>query len=362
MLLVLYLDTKYCSHIGYYINTAHPAREQDYSMKALRFHEFGPPADVLQLEEIPTPTPTDDEVLVRLTARSVNPSDLYTIMGTYGVRPKLPAVGGNEAAGVVEHVGANVSQFAPGDRVTLMLGAVGTDGTWREYAAVRPDTIIHTPTGLSDEQAACAWVNYLTAWILAFEDLDLQPDELLLVTAAASHLGRAMLQIAAHAGFKVIGTVRREDQRQELLDLGAAGVIVTDSEDIGTRYRELTGKKAISKAVDAVGGVVGSAVAAALAPRGTLILYGMMSGKPLRIGGEMIFSEATVRGFWLLRWMQNRAPQHIAQVVGQLSALFADGTFAPAIDSTFDLADIKGMVERSSTPGRHGKVIITGPT
>lgn len=330
-------------------------------MKALRFHEFGSPATVLQLENIPPPVPSADEVLVRLTARSINPSDLYTIMGVYGVRPALPAVPGNEAAGVVEQVGANAQGFAVGDRVILLLGAVGTDGTWREYAAVRPEHLVHTPAALSDEQAACAWVNYLTAWILAFEDLDLQRDEPLLLTAGASHLGRAMLQIAAHAGFKVVATVRREEQRQELLDLGAAGVIVTDSEDIATRFHAITGKRGINKAIDAVGGTVGSTVAAALAPRGTLILYGMMSNEPIQIDGRMIFTEATVRGFWLVRWLQARPPQHVGKVIGQLSELFANGTLSPAIDSTVDLADIKGIIERSNTPGRHGKVVITGP-
>lgn len=332
-------------------------------MKALRFHTFGSPAEVLQLEEIPAPTPNANEVLVRLTARSVNPSDLYTVMGVYGVLPSLPAVPGNEAAGVVEQVGADVTGFAVGDRVTLLLGAVGLDGTWREYAAVPANMVIHTPAALSDEQAACTWVNYLTAWALATEDLNLQPGEPVLVTAAASHLGRAMLQIAAHIGFKVVGTVRRADQVQELLDLGAAGVIVTDTEDIGKRYAEITGqKKGINKAIDAVCGAVGTAVAGALAPRGTMIVYGLLSNEPIQIDGRIIFTEAVVRGWWLVRWMQSHKPEHVAGVIKTISDLFADGTLTPAVDGTVDLTDIAGIVERSNAPGRHGKLVITGPT
>jgi NADPH:quinone reductase len=221
--------------------------------------------------------------------------------------------------------------------------------------------IIHTPAALTDEQAACTWVNYLTAWALATEDLKLQPDEPVLVTAAASHLGRAMLQIAAHVGFKVVGTVRRADQVQELLDLGAAGVIVTDSEDIGKRYTEITGQRGIAKAIDAVSGAIGTAVAGALAPRGTMIIYGLLSGEPIQVDGRIVFSEAVIRGWWLVRWMQSNPPEHVAGVIKKISDLFADGTLTPAVDGTVDLADITGMVERANTPGRHGKIVITGP-
>ncbi len=327
-------------------------------MKAIRFHQFGAPAQVLTVEDIPQPEPAADEVLVRLTARSVNPSDLYTVMGTYGIRPKLPATAGNEGAGVVERVGADVTNFKPGDRVTVLPGATGT---WCEYVTLKPAALLPTPPSLSDEQAACAWVNYLTAWILALEELDLQADEPVLVTAGASHLGRAMLQLAQHSGFKVVATVRRAEQRQELLDAGALGVIATDSDDIAKAWHAITGRKGIHKVIDAVGGATGSAILEALAPRATFILYGLMSQQPLQIGGQLIFSEAVIRGFWLVRWFQQRTPEHVASVFGQIGQLFANGTLNPVIDSTFDLDDVSGMVERSLAPGRQGKVIITGP-
>lgn len=331
-------------------------------MKALRFHEFGDPGAVLRLEELPDPAAGPGQVLVRLTARSVNPSDLYTIMGVYGVLPKLPAVPGNEGAGVVEQVGDGVSGFRPGDRVTLLLGALPPhEGTWRELAAIDQQWLIPTPPGVSDEQAAAAWINYLTAWILAFEELDLKPGEEVLVTAGASHLGRALLQLAAHKGFKVIATVRREEQKQELLDLGAAAVIATDSEDFGQRARELTGGKGFKYAIDAVSGRVGSDVVANLAPRGVCIVYGLMSQEPTQIDGRIIFSEAVVRGFWLARWLQHQPPEHVAGVIGSLTRLFADGTLVSPIDSAFDLSDIAGFLARSNTPGRQGKVVITGP-
>lgn len=330
-------------------------------MFAIRFHTFGDPLVVLKVEELPMPAPADDEVLVRLTARSVNPSDLYTVMGTYGILPRLPATPGNEGAGVVEAVGAAVERFKPGDRVTLLLGAAGNNGTWMEYLAVKADWLIHTPEGLSDAQAACTWVNYLTALIMTEELLALQPGEVVLATAGASHLGRALLQLARHRGFKVVPVVRRAEQKQELLDMGALDVIATDSEEIGPRWNEITGQKGIGKALEAVGGAIGSAVAEALAPGGTMIIYGLMSQEPWTISGKIVFTEATIRGFWLMPWLRKSPPEHVARLMKTLTDLFADGTLDPQIDRSFDLRDVEAMVQRSLEPGRQGKVIITGP-
>ncbi|HYF64013.1 MAG TPA: zinc-binding dehydrogenase, partial [Herpetosiphonaceae bacterium] len=114
-------------------------------------------------------------------------------------------------------------------------------------------------------------------------------------------------------------------------------------------------------AIDAVSGAIGTAVAAALAPRGTLIVYGLLSNEPIQIDGRIIFTEAVVRGWWLVRWMQSNSPEHVAGVIKTISDLFADGTLTPAVDGTVDLADIAGMVERANAPGRHGKLVITGP-
>lgn len=327
-------------------------------MKAIEFHEFGALADVLQLVEQPTPTAGAGEVLVRLTARSINPSDVYTIQGTYGVRPSLPSVPGNEAAGVIEALGEGVTGWSVGDRVILMLGAVGTAGTWREYAVVKPQFLVPTPAALSDAQAACTWVNYLTAWIMS-DELQLQPDEPVLVTAGASHLGRAMLQLSAVRGFKVVATVRKPEQAQALLDAGALGVITLPGDDLAQRWKEITGQKGIGKAIDAVAGETGTAVVNALAAYGQLIIYGLLSGEPIQVDGRIVFSEATIRGFWLGRWLNRQTPQAIGTLIAEVSAMFADGRLAPHVDTTVALDDLAGIV-RVATEGGAGKVVITG--
>lgn len=328
-------------------------------MKAVVFRAYGKPEEVLKLEEIPTPVCGDNEVLVKIKARSVNPSDLYTIMGLYGVKPKLPAIPGNEAAGVVEEVGKNVKDFSVGDRVTLTIGSAGSLGTWKEYTAVTPDQIMKTPEGLSDEEATSVWANYLTSWILAVDELKIKPGEQLLVTAASSHLGRAMIQISRILGFKVVGTVRKEEQKQELLDMGAEDVIVTDTENFIKRARKITNVKGFPYAIDAVGGKIGNEAMQSLAPKGTIIVYGLMSNEPIIVPGSIIFTEITIRGFWLMKWMQNTTKEQKEKSTKELIKLFEEKKLVSQIDSRFDLADIQGYLQRSNTPGRTGKVIIT---
>ena len=329
-------------------------------MRAIRFKEYGDPEKVLSLENIPEPEITPGQILVRLKARSINPSDVFTIRGEYGVKPKLPASPGNEGAGVIEKVGSAVTNFKPGDRVTLYLGASGSRGTWLEYIAVDPENVMKTPDGLSDEQAATSWVNYLTAWVLSFEELDLKRGDSVLVTALASHLGMAMLQLAKIVGFEVIGTVRREEQKQELLDMGAKAVIATDTENLSRKIFRISGGKGIASAIDCVGGKVGTEVLKCLSPRGVSIVYGYMSEEPIQIDGRIIFSEAQVRGFWLARWLNRASAEHQKAIMERIVKHFVSGEFNSVIDSRFDLADYAAMIKKATSPGRKGKIVITG--
>lgn len=328
-------------------------------MKAIRYYEFGEPASVLKLEDVPDPEIKPNEVLVKITARSINPSDIYTIKGTYGIRPRLPAIPGNEASGVIVEAGSEVKNYQKGQRVTLMLGASGTSGTWKELIAVRPEFIIKTPNYLSDAESTTIFVNYLTAWILAFEELDLKEGEKLLMTAANSHLGRAMLQLSAWKGFKVVATVRQESQKDELLFLGAQDVIVTDTENIVKRARRLTNAKGFNKAIDAVGGKIGSEALLTLAPKGKMIVYGLMSNEPITVTGSIIFTEATIRGFWLVKWIEGKTPEQISEVINKIGDLFKEGILKSHIDSSFDLTNVEGYISRTLAPGKKGKVVIT---
>ena len=138
-------------------------------MQSIRFYEFGNPAEVLRVEDVPQPDLGPNEVLVRLRARSINPSDLLTVRGVYGSLPKLPATPGFESMGEVAAVGDRVKHLRPGQRVITL----GVQGTWQEYILAASAQLIPVPDSVSDQTAAQFVVNPLTAWIMTMEELAL---------------------------------------------------------------------------------------------------------------------------------------------------------------------------------------------
>ena len=326
-------------------------------MKSVRFSEFGSPVEVLRVEEVPQPEPGANQVLVRLRARSINPSDLLTVHGLYGALPKLPATPGLEGMGEVAAIGDGVKNLSPGARVIPL----GVRGTWQEYIVAESAQLIPVPDSISDQTAAQFVVNPLTAWLMTIEELALKPGEWLLQTAAGSTLGRVVLQIAALRGFKTINVVRRREQVEELRSLGADEVICTEDEDIVERVKAITGKTALVKAIDAVGGKTGAAVVSALGRGGVLLVYGVLSMQPTPVDtGRMIFNTITVRGFWLSEWFRTAEPQRLQAVTTELLRSMATHEITPPVEAEYPLADVLAAVEHAARPGRHGKVLLVG--
>ncbi len=324
-------------------------------MQSVRFTEFGNPADVLRVEDLPRPEPGENQVLVRLRARSINPSDLLTVRGLYGALPRLPATPGLEGMGEVAATGAGVDGLQPGRRVIPL----GVQGTWQEYVLAAPEQLIPVPDAVSDQTAAQFVVNPLTAWIMTVEELALEPDEWLLQTAAGSTLGRVVLQIARQRGFKTINVVRRREQAEELKALGADECISTDDEDLAERVREITGKAGLTKAIDAVGGTTGAAVMSALGRGGVMLVYGLLSGRPMPVdGGRMIFNSTTLRGFWLGEWLRSSAPARVQAVTAEMLRAMASNEIVPPVEAEYPLADVLKAIEHAERPGRSGKVLL----
>ena len=131
-------------------------------MQGIRFHHFGNPVDVLRVEELPEPRPGFHQVLMRMRARPINPSDLLTVRGLYGALPKLPASPGLEGVGTIEGIGENVRGFSAGQRAVPL----GVLGTWQEFIVADSNQLIPVPDSISDPVAAQFVVNPLTAWIM----------------------------------------------------------------------------------------------------------------------------------------------------------------------------------------------------
>jgi NADPH:quinone reductase len=326
-------------------------------MQSVRFYEFGKPADVLRVEDVAQPEPTANQVLVHLRARPINPSDLLTVHGLYGALPELPATPGLEGMGEVAAVGAEVNTVRIGQRVIPL----GVPGTWQEYLLIDSRQLIPVPDEVTDETAAQFVVNPLTAWIMTVEELALKPGEWLLQTAAGSTLGRVVLQIAARRGFKTINVVRRRAQVEELKSLGADEVICTEDEDIVERVKTITGAAGLTKAIDAVGGATGAAVARALGREGVMLVYGLLSLEPMPVdGGRMIFNTTTIRGFWLSQWFRTAPPERQQAITTELLRLMATHEIVPPVEAKYPLADISAAVAHAERQGRSGKVLLVG--
>lgn len=326
-------------------------------MRAIRFNRFGPPNEVLRLEEMPVPEPGQGQVRLRLTHRPINPSDLLTISGEYGRLPDLPATPGFEAVGRVEALGEGMTGIALGARVVPL----SAGSTWCESVIADATRLLPVPDAVSDSSAAQFVVNPVTAWLMLEEELKLEPGDWVVQTAAGSTLGRMVIQLGRLRGFRTINLVRRPEQVEELLALGADAVLVTGRDDVAGRTRELTGGRGARGALDAVGGEAGAFALQALQPGGTLLIYGMLGREPLPLhNGEMLFRGLTVRGFWLAHWFRRTPPTQIAATLGTLMGLMAGGDLVPPVEAEYDLADFRAAIDHAERPGRRGKVLLIG--
>ncbi len=326
-------------------------------MQAIQFSQFGEPADVLSLVEGDLPEPGPGEVRLRLTHRTINPSDVMYIRGMYGRRPELPAVPGFEAMGVIEAVGEGVAASQVGQRVVPL----GPPGTWQSHIILDAQQCLPVPDTVSDQTAAQFVVNPVTAWVMLHDELKLEAGDWVLQTAAGSTLGRVVLQIAKIQGYKTINLVRRRAQVQELLDLGADAVFCTEDDDVVAQVQAVTGGKGVKGAIEAVGGPTGKLAIASLRPGGTMLVYGLLSLEETPVNwGELLFRGLTIRGFWLTHWFRVQPPAHIQQSLTELMGLMAQGHLIPPVEAEYDFTQFKEAVLHAERPGRSGKVLLVG--
>nr|MBP8949256.1 zinc-binding dehydrogenase [Promineifilum sp.] len=168
-------------------------------------------------------------------------------------------------------------------------------------------------------------------------------------------------QLAQLRGYRTVNFVRRPEQADELLALGADAVFCTDEADVVGRVRALTDGRGVAGALDAVGGETGALALRCLRSGGTLIVYGLLGGEPLPLhNGEVLFRGLTVRGFWLTHWFQHTPPERVQPALLELMGLMAAGQLVPPVEAAYDLADFRAAVAHAERPGRQGKLLLTG--
>ena len=241
-------------------------------MKAIQIRETGGP-EVLELVELPIPTPGPGQVLIRVEAVGVNFIEIYFRKGQY--KSTLPMVPGSEAAGTVEELGPGVNGFTPGD----VVASTGVLGSYAEYALVPAAQLIKVPDGLCPEKAAAALLQGMTAHYLAYSTFPLKAGDTALIHAGAGGVGLLLTQMASkRIGARVITTVSSEAKAELSREAGATDVILYTEQNFETEVKRLTGGKGVDVVYDSVGKTTFEGSLNCLRPRGLLALFGASSG------------------------------------------------------------------------------------
>jgi mitochondrial enoyl-[acyl-carrier protein] reductase / trans-2-enoyl-CoA reductase len=323
------------------------------SISAAVYETHGKPAEVLQVQEKPWPTPAADEVVVAMRAAPINPADLNAIEGKYPVRPPLPATPGFEGAGIVVEIGSAVKNLAAGGQVILPHNI----GTWREAIALKAEELVAAPAEIDPVHAAMLKINPITAWRMLHDFVELKRGDWLIQNAANSAAGRAAIQISRELGYKTVNVVRRPELIDELRAEGA-DVVLVDGEKLRDEVKEATGGASIRLALNAVSGENALRVANTLAPEATMVTYGAMSLQPLRIpNGLLIFKNLHFCGFWVNKWYDQATPQQRVETFKPLFEMAKRGLLRTKVEKAYPLAEAKTAVVHAAKDKRSGKII-----
>jgi NADPH:quinone reductase-like Zn-dependent oxidoreductase len=324
-------------------------------VKAVIFDRFGPPAEVLQVRDVPRPEPRRGEVLVRMLASPVNPSDVMYVEGRYTIKPTLPATPGFEGVGVVEASGGGLlGWFRKGKRVAVINSRTGN---WGEYTVTKARQVVPVPDDIPDEQAATFFVNPATALAMTRHVLRVPPGAWLLQSAAGGELGKMVIRLGRKHRFKTINTVRRREHVEELKKLGADAVLVESDGPIDEQVKALTGRAGVRYAIDPVGGKTGSEVIASLGTGGRCLLFGSLSDEPISLHPRRLLSAAvTVQGFWLGDWARRQPILRMLRLFREVRALMREGTLRSDVAATYPLDQVREAVAHATVQGKGGKV------
>jgi len=270
-------------------------------MKAVIYSSFGDPTSVLELGERPLPEPAAGQARVGMRRAAIHNHDLWTVRGSYGQRPPLPAIGGSEAAGVVEAIGEGVTNVKVGDRVA----GFGL-GTWCESFVTAAAGLVPLPEAISFD-VGCQLVAMPLSAMALLDTYGVDAPDFIVQNAANGAVGKTLAKVAKARGKNVLNLVRSDEAVRELESHGIPGAIATSAADWRDRVKAALGGGKVRAAIDSIGGKASGDLCSLIAPGGKLVAFGSMSGEPMQLDtGPFIFKQVTLEGFWLSK--QNAVP------------------------------------------------------
>ncbi len=326
----------------------------------VRFHQLGGP-DVLQIEDVPLQQPGKGEVRLRVQAAGLNRAEALYYRGQYLEQPKLPSRIGYEVAGVVEAVGEGVDSGWIGKSVaTIPAYGMNQYGTLGKQAVVPAFALTEYPANLTPEQAAAAWMQYLTAYGAMVFYGKVAAGDFVSITAASSSVGLAAIQIVRDTSATAIAVTRTSAKKDELIALGAHHVIVSGEEDYAARIKEITGGKGTRLIFDPVAGPYVETLAAGAGQEGVLFIYGGLSMQPTPFPLMQSFRTGLSVRAYSVREITTM-PERLATAKKYVFDRLADGRFVPEIAKTFGYKDTVEAYRYLESNQQVGKVVIRVP-
>jgi NADPH:quinone reductase-like Zn-dependent oxidoreductase len=325
---------------------------------AITYRRSGDPTEILEVTDVGEPRPPErGQLQVRVSAFPIHPGDLMAISASQ--TPGRELIAGIEATGVVTEVGAGVTGFGPGTRVSFF----PHQGAWRQVANVDAAIAVPVPDPVPDEVAAQMLCNPITALMLrraAQQHFGVGFDAVVLNNAAASSVGRLFTAIAEDHQLATISIVRSEQRAQQLRDrFPTVPVVSTSDRGWGEQVRRAAAGRPISVALDPVGGATAGDLLHALSPGGTLIIYGDLTQEPIPLhAATVLHSALAIRGLTINRWLTALSPEQRASDVASSVTITTGLPQHFDVAAVYPLDRIADAVRDVTQPGKVGTVVV----
>ena len=330
-------------------------------MKAAFIETTGSP-DVIRYGDLPTPTPKEGEVLVRVKASAVNPIDLYIRAGTVAMPLPKPFIPGCDLAGTVEALGPTAKRFAVGDRVWgSNQGLLGRQGTMAEYACVHQDWLYPTPPNVTDVQASAAALTGITAHLGLFNAANLRPGETVFANGGTGGVGSMVVQMAKAIGARAITTVGSADKAELCKKWGVDRVLNYKTDDVAAGIKDFTGGRGVDVWYETQREPDFVKTVPLLAPRGRMVIIAGRGAQPVFPVGPFYVKGLSLYGFAMF----NATPAEQQRCAEDINRWLSEGKLHPLIGRTFPLTEAAAAhrLLEENTLGKAGtlmgKVVVT---
>ena len=322
-------------------------------MRSIIHRSFGEFADVLEQAEMPQPEPKAGQVRLKVILSPIHNHDVLTVVGSYGYKPELPAIGGSEAVGIIDALGEGVTGLQVGQRVS----AAGIHGSWAEYCLAPAAAVVPLPEVIPDELAAQLIAMPLSALML-LDFAQLQPGQWMIQNTANGAVGKTVAMIAQARGIHVINLVRRQEAVAEMTALGIQNVVATDQADWKGQVKAIQEDQPLMVGVDSIGGKASGELLSVLGENSLLVSFGSMTGETMQIeSGDLIFKQASIKGFWASVVNQQMPAERKKALVVELLTLAAQQKLTLPVEGVFEFSELKAAAEKATQSARQGKVL-----